>query len=89
MRVARMHGYNQPLVLEDVPQLDIQPDEILVQVKAAGMCHTDVTIRPKSWRLQKQGKIRHTVKIISLDQVNETLDLLRTGNVVGRTVIKL
>lgn len=89
MRVARMHGYNQPLVLEDVPQLDIQPDEILVQVKAADMCRTDVTIQPKSWRLQKQGKIRHTVKIISLDQVNKTLDLLRTGDVVGRAVIKL
>jgi propanol-preferring alcohol dehydrogenase len=36
-----------------------------------------------------QGKIRHTVKIISLDQVNETLALLRTGDVVARVVIKL
>ena len=44
MGAARMHGYNQPLVLEDVPQPDIQPDEILAQVKAAGMCRTDVTI---------------------------------------------
>lgn len=38
--------------------------------------------------LASQGKMRHTVKIISLDQVNETLDLLRTGDVVGRAVIK-
>ncbi|WP_199339167.1 MULTISPECIES: hypothetical protein [Nostoc] len=38
--------------------------------------------------LASQGKIRHTVKIINLDQVNETLDLLWTGNVVGRAVIK-
>ena len=30
MGAARMQGYNQPLVLEDVPQPDIQPDEILV-----------------------------------------------------------
>jgi len=33
-----MHTYRQPLVLEGVPVPDIQPDEILVKVTAAGMC---------------------------------------------------
>lgn len=44
MRAARMHGYNQPLVLEDVPIPDIGPDEVLLKVTAAGMCHTDVQL---------------------------------------------
>ena len=38
--------------------------------------------------LAAQGKIRHTVKTIPFDQINEYIDLLRTGKVVGRAVIK-
>src|SRR5262245_42116444 len=44
MKAARMHEYGKPLVLEDVAVPDIQPDEILVQVKAAGMCRCDVQL---------------------------------------------
>jgi propanol-preferring alcohol dehydrogenase len=38
--------------------------------------------------LASQGKIRHTVKTIGFEQINENLDLLRTGDIVGRAVIK-
>ncbi|MGP0593882.1 NAD(P)-dependent alcohol dehydrogenase [Nitrospira sp. T9] len=44
MRAARMHEYRKPLVLEDVPVPDIQPDEVLVKVSAAGMCRTDMQL---------------------------------------------
>jgi propanol-preferring alcohol dehydrogenase len=44
MKAARMHEYGKALVLEDIPVPDIQPDEILVQVKAAGMCRSDVQL---------------------------------------------
>lgn len=44
MKAARMHEYGKAVVLEDVPIPDIQPDEILVQVKAAGMCRSDVQL---------------------------------------------
>lgn len=44
MLAARMHAYHQPLVLEDVPEPEVQSDEILVKVKAAGMCRTDVQL---------------------------------------------
>ena len=44
MRAARMYGYNQPLVLEDVPIPNIKPDEVLLKVSAAGMCRTDVQL---------------------------------------------
>ena len=44
MRAARMYGYNQPLVLEDVPIPDIRADEVLLKVSAAGMCRTDVQL---------------------------------------------
>ena len=38
--------------------------------------------------LAAQGKIRHTVKIITFDQINEYLELLRAGEIVGRAVMK-
>jgi propanol-preferring alcohol dehydrogenase len=33
--------------------------------------------------LAAQDKIRHTIKVIGFDQINEHLDLLRTGDIVG------
>jgi len=44
MKAARMHGYKQPLVLEEVPIPEIAADEALVRVKAAGMCRTDLQL---------------------------------------------
>jgi len=44
MKAARMHEYGKALVLEDVPVPDIQADEILVQVRACGMCRSDVQL---------------------------------------------
>jgi propanol-preferring alcohol dehydrogenase len=35
-----------------------------------------------------RGKIRHTVKTITFNQINEYLDRLRAGEIVGRAVIK-
>lgn len=37
--------------------------------------------------LAQQGKIQHTVKTIRFDQINENIDLLRGGDIVGRAVI--
>lgn len=44
MKAARIHEYGKPVVLEDVPIPDIESDEILVQVKACGMCRSDVQL---------------------------------------------
>ena len=38
--------------------------------------------------LAAQGKIRHSVKTIGFDQINEYINLLRTGEIVGRAVVK-
>src|SRR5262245_38295601 len=44
MKAARIRQYNERLVLEDVPIPDVQPDEVLVQVQACGMCRSDVQL---------------------------------------------
>jgi alcohol dehydrogenase, propanol-preferring len=41
MRAARMHGYKQPLTLEEIPIPDIESGQVLVKVGGAGMCRTD------------------------------------------------
>src|SRR6516162_6075777 len=38
--------------------------------------------------LAAQGRIRHTLKMFTFGQINEYLDLLRAGEVVGRAVMK-
>lgn len=38
--------------------------------------------------LAAQDKIRHTIKVIKFEQINEYLDLLRAGDIVGRAVVK-
>jgi propanol-preferring alcohol dehydrogenase len=38
--------------------------------------------------LAQQGKVRHAVKPIRFEEINENLELLRTGDIVGRAVIR-
>lgn len=38
--------------------------------------------------LASQGRIQHTLKLIKLEQINEHLNLLRAGEIIGRVVIK-
>ncbi len=44
MTAARFHKVNEPLQLEEVPVPEIQEDEVLVQIKATGLCGSDVHI---------------------------------------------
>jgi len=44
MKAARMHEYGKAPILDDIPVPDIQPDEILVNVKACGLCRSDVLL---------------------------------------------
>lgn len=44
MLAARMYGYKQPLVLEQINVPEIAPDQVLVKVGGAGMCRSDVQL---------------------------------------------
>jgi alcohol dehydrogenase, propanol-preferring len=44
MLAARMHGYRQPLVLEEIDIPEISSDQVLVRVGGAGMCRSDVQL---------------------------------------------
>ncbi|MCW1922455.1 zinc-binding dehydrogenase [Luteolibacter arcticus] len=51
-----MHEFHKPLILEEVPVPEIKADEILVQVKAAGMCRTDVQLLDGYFRKYAESK---------------------------------
>jgi alcohol dehydrogenase, propanol-preferring len=38
--------------------------------------------------LAQQRKIKHQLKLIRFEEVNDQLELLRAGDIIGRTVIK-
>ena len=44
MRAAVMQGFGEPLALTDLPMPQPLPDEVLVQVLACGVCHSDLHI---------------------------------------------
>jgi alcohol dehydrogenase, propanol-preferring len=53
MKAAVLHKAGAPLVVEEIDKPQPGPDEILIQVKACGVCHTDLHLAEGEWRLPK------------------------------------
>jgi propanol-preferring alcohol dehydrogenase len=49
MRAAVVHAFGEPLVIEEVPVPVPGPGEVLVQVAACGVCHTDLHAANGDW----------------------------------------
>jgi alcohol dehydrogenase, propanol-preferring len=49
MKAAIAHAFGQPLSIEQVAVPELRPGRILVQVKASGVCHTDVHAVDGDW----------------------------------------
>src|SRR5215510_3524942 len=86
MKAARIREYKKPLVFEDIPIPGIQADEVLVNVQACGMCRSDVLLVDGFF--QNYANIAPPV-IIAFDQINEHLDKLPAGDIVGRAVVSV
>ncbi|HJQ24036.1 MAG TPA: alcohol dehydrogenase catalytic domain-containing protein [Blastocatellia bacterium] len=50
MKAAVLHEYKQPLVIESVEQPTLADDEVLLQVEACGVCHSDLHIAEGDWQ---------------------------------------
>ena len=48
-RAAVVHGFSEPLVVEEVPKLALEPGQIRVKVEASGLCHTDIHAAHGDW----------------------------------------
>jgi propanol-preferring alcohol dehydrogenase len=45
MKAARLHDYGQPFRIEDVPQPEPGPGEVVIRIGGAGACHSDIHIK--------------------------------------------
>jgi propanol-preferring alcohol dehydrogenase len=49
MRAAVLHAFKEPLVLEDVPRPVPGPTDLLIQLEACGVCHSDLHLADGDW----------------------------------------
>ena len=49
MKAAVVHEFGQPLVLEDRPVPTPEPGQVVVQIEASGLCHTDIHAAHGDW----------------------------------------
>jgi alcohol dehydrogenase, propanol-preferring len=89
MRSARLHAYNESLVLEDVPLPDFAPDEALLKVTAAGMCRTDVQLVDGYFRNYSSMSLPITLGHEIAGEINRISTTLakQTGFVEGDRVV--
>jgi hypothetical protein len=45
MKALRLSSFGQPLRMDDVPSPTSGPDDVVVEVRAAGICHSDAHYR--------------------------------------------
>jgi len=48
-RAAVVHGFREPLMIEDVPRGELAPGQVRVRVEASGLCHTDIHAAHGDW----------------------------------------
>lgn len=49
MRAAVVPAFGQPLVIEDRPAPEPGPGQVVVQMEASGLCHTDIRAAHGDW----------------------------------------
>src|SRR3954468_21216213 len=49
-RAAVLHAAKSPLKIETVVAAELQPNDVLVRIRAAGLCHTDLEVIDGSLR---------------------------------------
>jgi propanol-preferring alcohol dehydrogenase len=49
MRAALLHAFKQPLTIEEVERPKPGADEVLIQVEACGVCHSDLHVADGDW----------------------------------------
>jgi alcohol dehydrogenase, propanol-preferring len=49
MKAAVLHEFKQPLMMEDVRRPEPGPGEVLIQVEACGVCHSDLHVADGDW----------------------------------------
>jgi propanol-preferring alcohol dehydrogenase len=49
MKAAVLHEFGNPLIMEEVVRPNPEHDEVLIEVKACGVCHSDLHVAHGDW----------------------------------------
>ena len=49
MKAAVLHEFKKPLVFEDVPRPALEANDVLIQLEACGVCHSDLHVADADW----------------------------------------
>lgn len=85
MRAARFHGTDEGLVIEDVPKPSVRPSDVLVEVEACGLCHSDLHLMAGDYPIPTPRTLGHeTAGTIAetgdgVDHLNEGMSVIVYG----------
>ena len=80
MRAVRLHRVGEPLSVDEVPPPPVGPGEVLVDIKASGVCHSDLNYR------DGVGTVGHLPIILGheiagvVDQIGEGVEGFEVGD---------
>jgi len=83
-QAAALFEVGQPLVLVDVGAGELRPDEVLVRMVAAGICHTDLTVQRGHYPAPLPIILGHEGSGI-VDRVGAAVSTVRIGDPVALT----
>lgn len=84
MKAAVVNEFNQELEIKDVPIPDLEYGEILVKIKACGVCHTDLHAAHGDWPVKpKLPLIPGHEGVGIIEKVAEGVTSLKVGDRVG------
>jgi Zn-dependent alcohol dehydrogenase len=96
---AAPYARSCPLVIDDVTLEGPGPGEVLVEIAAAGLCHSDLSVLmgssvpqrdlPRYMSLYRAGQLpvdELLSRTISLEEINSAMDALDSGQVVRQVV---
>jgi propanol-preferring alcohol dehydrogenase len=87
MKAAILHGFGQPLRIEEVPIRSPEPDEVLIRVEACGVCHSDLHVvegdQPALKAVTKQLLIPGHEVVGRVVRKGDAVDHLAVGDRVG------
>ena len=71
MKAAVLRGVGEPLVIEEIPRPEPRASEVLVQVRACGVCHTDLHVI--------KGEVQFPMPCVLGHEISGTVAALGTG----------
>jgi propanol-preferring alcohol dehydrogenase len=87
MKAAVLRQFKEPLVFEQLERPSPAPDEIVIQVEACGVCHSDLHVINGDWpqfaKIVKQPLIPGHEIVGKVSEVGKSVTDVRVGDQVG------